>query len=221
MAWRPADPTPGPEASALPGRVAWRRCRGGRSYFVGCWLAAGSTPPGSLCRPPSGDRCSLRRTWSLRHIYRGCVNFSHIWNSGPVSHGTVVSCDRVTGTWYTYVPVRRRPARCTVSTRARLRWEAPWPPVRCEPPGTAHYACYSGVSLQRRGDLPPPGPVGRVGARSLPWGWDRPPRPQRVAPRALRWGPRQARSPDGPAYFAGPRCYIRSATFPKEGASRT
>ena len=147
-AWRPADPTPGPEASAPPGRAAMRRCRGGTSYFVGCWLAAGLASPGSLCRPPSGDRCSSRRTWSLRHICRGCGNFSHIWSSGPVSHGTAALCDQVTGTWYNGVPVRRRPVRCTASTRARLRWEAPWPPVRYELPGTAHYACYSGVSLQ-------------------------------------------------------------------------
>ena len=133
----------------------------------------------------------------------------------------VALCDQVTGTWYTDVPVRRRPARCTASTRARLRWEAPWPPGRYEPPGTAHCTCYSGVSPQRRGDRPPRGPVGRVGARSLPLGWDQPLRSQRVAARAPPLGPRQAKFPDGPPYFAGPRCCIRSATFPKEGASRT
>ena len=81
------------------------------------------------------------------------------------------------------------------------------------------------MSPQRRGDplLPPPhppplGPVGGVAAPSIPWRWDRPLRPQRVAARALRWQSLQAKSPDGPACFAGPHCCIRSAIFPKDGS---
>ena len=169
-----------------------------------CNTSLAGTSPGSLC----GDEMTQDMVAAV------FIVGSRIWSSGPVSHGTAVSYGPVTSTWYSAVLVRRRPAHCTASTRARLRWEAPWPPRRCEPPGTAHCAS------QRRGNPPHRGPVGGVGARSLPWGWGRPLRLQRDAARALHWGPRQARSPDGPAYFAGPHCYSRSATFPKEGVSR-